>query len=324
MSTDQSPTSLSIGAVTRATGIAAETLRTWERRYGFPSPERTTGGHRLYPQETVSQLQLISRALAKGHRPRNIVGASRETLEALIGADLAPINARPEPTSEEPPSPPHQEHSGVLPPATQIERWLSAAREFDATQFERSFRRAWYIMGVVAFLENYAARFVRAVGDSWQAGTLSVGQEHFASERLRDFLTSQWRPLSDRSSGPVVICANLPGEEHTLGLHMAAVIMATSGCQVIFLGANTPLDEIAECAATSPGALAVMLSVSEASNPLTCRQDINELARSLPKECALVLGGAGAPHGLRGTKTIQNLTELSRWAPRLFVEHARR
>src|SRR3954466_15099583 len=77
-----------IGAVARMTGIDEHTLRIWERRYGFPRPERSSGGVRLYGAEDVRRLRLISRALSRGHRPGEVVAKDAETLEALLGAGL--------------------------------------------------------------------------------------------------------------------------------------------------------------------------------------------------------------------------------------------
>ena len=47
---------LSIAAVERDTGLSKDTLRVWERRYGFPSPERDAAGDRLYPPAQVARL----------------------------------------------------------------------------------------------------------------------------------------------------------------------------------------------------------------------------------------------------------------------------
>lgn len=55
----------SIRVVSNRTGIPADTLRIWERRYGFPKPERTPGGSRVYTDEDVARLQLVNRALAR-------------------------------------------------------------------------------------------------------------------------------------------------------------------------------------------------------------------------------------------------------------------
>ena len=64
---------LSIGALSRATRIPVETLRTWERRYGAPRPIRKPSGHRLYAASAVEHLRRVSRLLAQGHRPAEVL-----------------------------------------------------------------------------------------------------------------------------------------------------------------------------------------------------------------------------------------------------------
>ena len=55
--------------VLKETGIAADTLRAWERRYGLPMPQRSAGGHRLYSQRDI---ETINEASGGGafHLPR--------------------------------------------------------------------------------------------------------------------------------------------------------------------------------------------------------------------------------------------------------------
>lgn len=59
MTTPPEP-SLSIGQVSSRTGLSIATLRAWEARHGFPSPERLAGGHRRY---TVSDADAVIRVL---------------------------------------------------------------------------------------------------------------------------------------------------------------------------------------------------------------------------------------------------------------------
>ena len=81
------PVELSIGTLSSATGVPVDTLRTWERRYGFPVPTTRTGGsHRRYAAETIVQVRLIVRALELGHRPSAVVGRDpRASGEMLVG-----------------------------------------------------------------------------------------------------------------------------------------------------------------------------------------------------------------------------------------------
>ena len=74
---------MSIAAVERDTGIGKDTLRIWERRYGFPTPDRDGFGERSYPLEQVEKLRVIKRLLDQGHRPGRIVALPMETLLRL-------------------------------------------------------------------------------------------------------------------------------------------------------------------------------------------------------------------------------------------------
>ena len=57
------PDMLSIAAVERDTGIAKDTLRVWERRYGFPNPLRDSNDDQVYPADQIEKLRLLKRLL---------------------------------------------------------------------------------------------------------------------------------------------------------------------------------------------------------------------------------------------------------------------
>ena len=75
---------LTIGAVAMATGLSPDTLRVWQKRYGFPVPRRKPSGHRLYSPADVRRLRRISEALARGHRPGQVVPLAEPLLESLL------------------------------------------------------------------------------------------------------------------------------------------------------------------------------------------------------------------------------------------------
>ena len=52
--------------VLKETGLAADTLRAWERRYGLPVPQRTAGGHRLYSQRDIETIKWLMKRQADG------------------------------------------------------------------------------------------------------------------------------------------------------------------------------------------------------------------------------------------------------------------
>lgn len=304
---DTSQALLSIGAVSKATGIPSETLRTWERRYQYPRPVRSPKGQRLYAPETVEALNLVTQGLDSGHKPRQLLGRSVGELKDLLG-----ISDEPLPRIIEPPDMASQEP---------ILSWVRAARELDGETLEEGFRSAWYRLGAVEFLTQRVYPFLIAVGNAWARGELTVLHEHFTSERLRDFLAGIWRPLNSNARGPNLVLACLPGEQHCLGLHMTAVLAVISGFRLVFLGANTPLESIAEASVQSD-ALAVLISVSQATVPATCAEQLRTLDALLPPHTRLILGGAGSPaQSVPRAQHLNSLDALNTWIKTEALKH---
>ncbi len=81
---------VSIAAVERDTGVAKDTLRAWERRYGFPRPLRDAFGERVYPAEQVEHLRLVKRLMDQSQRP----GALLRQPIAELGERLAASPAK--------------------------------------------------------------------------------------------------------------------------------------------------------------------------------------------------------------------------------------
>lgn len=288
---------LSIGALAQAADIPVATLRTWERRYGFPVPTRKPSGHRVYPISTVARLRRIAEALARGYRAAEVVRASDRELEAfLLAIPAASIVATP-----------------LLVDATDA---LVAIRQFDASALTRMLTTEWARLGPVQFLEHRVAPLLRQVGEAWSDGRLEVAHEHFFSECLGDLLRTLRLPIAERSDGPLVVLATLPGEQHAMGLQMAALMLSVAGCRVCNLGADLPLDQTA-AQAKSSHARAVAVSVSRAHAGRRSAAEIKRLRTLLPRKIQLVVGGEGAPSGQAGVTVISNIEELDLWGRKL-------
>ena len=73
----------SITAAERETGLSKDVLRIWERRYGFPTPERDSNGERAYSSAQVDRLRLIKRLMDQGHRPGKLIATADDELNML-------------------------------------------------------------------------------------------------------------------------------------------------------------------------------------------------------------------------------------------------
>ncbi len=293
-------TGLSIGAVSRATGIPVETLRTWEQRYGFPVPERRPSGHRVYSPSTVPRLRRIHEALTRGCRTGDAVCATDAELSDLIsygsrGASVPPL-------AETGPR--------------RLEELIEAVRAFDGERLRGTLLHDWAALGPVNFLEHCAGPLVQLVGEHWSRGELQIRHEHFLSERLSDLLRLLRAPFDERAVGAPVILATLPGEQHTLGLQMAALAIAAAGARALCLGQETPAEQIASLASETQ-ARAVALSVSAAASPDAVDRALTDLRARLPATIAIIVGGAGAPAAREGVQRVTTFRELTDLVPRL-------
>jgi MerR family transcriptional regulator, light-induced transcriptional regulator len=293
---------LSIGALSRATGVPADTLRTWERRYGFPAPERLGSGHRRYSLTTLERLRLVTQAIGLGLRPSAVLPASAEELRTLVveargTGDRAPAQSVP-----------------VI--AVMWQQWLEHVASFEGRAFDRQLRIAWGQLGSERFLSELVGPFLRELGARWERGELGVRHEHFGSERLREFLVTQWRPPSDAATGPTCVLATLSGEEHVLGLHMAAVVLALANVRIVFLGADTPVDEIAKAVAQY-GAQAVVLSAAESGSTGAYDTALSALRDALPPAVPVVVGGRGFSDRVHGIVKLDTFEALEHWSREL-------
>ena len=288
---------LNIGALSTATGVPVETIRTWERRYGYPESQRNDAGHRIYELETIEHLRLVTTILSRGYRPSQLEGRSREELEELV--------ERTGGIEEEP--------DGLEEPEPMQWRadWFDAVTRFDRPELVGGMRNAYSRLNALDFLERMVSAFLTEVGMCWAESKIGVAHEHFASECVRDFLSERWRLLNKTAFGPPMVLATLPGEEHSLSLHMVALVATMADRRVVFLGANTPVEDIA-VAADHCEAESVAVSISECAATPDAVSFLIRLRELVGPEASVYAGGAGAPDEVRGVEVIKDLREFYR------------
>ena len=272
--------SSSIRVVSEVTGIPLDTLRAWERRYGFPKPlRREDSNRRLYSAGDVERLTWVARALERGYRPGDVIEKAPAEIRALLGEAIADV--RP---AREAPGDLARPDAGTL-----MERLLRN----DVAGIEADLRFAAAALGPRRFVTDIAHPLSIAVGAAWAEGKLAIRHEHLMTECLVTQLRLLLAAQQDSSGGPVVVLATLPTEPHTLGLQMAAVYLAVSSVRPRLLGANTPPGQVLE-AVHAFGAAAVGVTVTEVADPASTRRALRALARDLPRHAALWVGGGAA------------------------------
>jgi DNA-binding transcriptional MerR regulator/methylmalonyl-CoA mutase cobalamin-binding subunit len=264
-----------VRAVIARTGLSADVLRAWERRYGAVRPRRSPGGQRLYTEEDVARLALLRRATAAGQSISEIARLDLPALEALVEGGARARGGSDDDAADE-----------VAAAA------ISATERLDAAALEGTLRRAALGLGGTALVDHVLSRFLRRVGDRWHGGTLSPAHEHLASAAVRRVLAWVADSYAVGARAPRLVVATPAGELHELGAMLAAAAAAEEGWRVVYLGASLPAPHIAGAAEQS-GARAVALSaVHDADDALP--GELREAARLLPRGVPLLAGGAAA------------------------------
>lgn len=262
-----------IGSVERDTGIGRDTLRIWERRYGFPTPERNTKGERVYSDSQVRRLQVIRRLLDQGLRPGKVVPLGDEALGALAGT-LPEISSGADPVD-----------------ATHAEL-IALAAAGDLAGLNTALEQALARDGLRDFVLHTFAPLTGTVGELWAGGRLQVFEEHLITRHLVRFLDVATSRLGRPPGSPRVLLATLPGERHTLGLLMVEALLWHSGHATLSLGTDIPMEQIlAAVRRTKVQTVALSFSACYPRGPV--RAHLEELADRLPQGVSVWIGGAG-------------------------------
>ena len=273
---------LPIAAVERETGLGKDTLRVWEKRYGFPAPTRDSAGDRLYSTAQVQRLKQIRRLLDGGLRPGKVVGLDDAQLGQLLESQEPATTAFLSKTNNL-----DSLHSHLL------EELLHAIGTHDPRALRHGLSHAQLRMGLGAFVTDLVAPLTTAVGDAWAQGRFEIYEEHLYTEVITGVLRHAISTLAPQPVplGPKVLLTTLPQEQHSLGLLMVETLLALEGCTCVSLGTQTPLNDIAQ-AARAHRADVVALSFSNVHKPALVQASLRELRAQLPPATALWVGGA--------------------------------
>jgi len=305
---------LSISAVERDTGLSKDTLRVWERRYGFPLPQRDALGERSYPLDQVEKLRIVRRLMDGGHRPGRVVGMPIDELRRLSESSPEPVRraaaARP-----------------VEPVAPALIQYLELVRAHDLAALRRLLTQAQLSLGLARFVVEVVVPLNTLVGDAWMRGQLEIFQEHACTEVLHGVMRQALYllPQPPAEARPKVLLTTFPGEPHGLGLLLAEVLLGVDGAHCTSLGLQTPLWDTVLAARAFRSDI-VVLAFSGATHPQQVTDSLVELRAKLAPPVEVWVGGAApvlhrrTPAGITALATLGDLQgALRRWreqAPR--------
>jgi DNA-binding transcriptional MerR regulator len=225
-------------AVVQQTGVKPDTLRAWERRYGLPQPQRSSGGHRLYSHRDIQIIKWLAARQQEGLSISRAIDLWRQ----IESEGRDPLR------TSTPMAPPGPAVSPSLPAGEAIDQlrqaWISACEAFDEQQAERILSQAFAVHPPEVVCLELLQKGVAEIGDAWYENRMTVQQEHFATElAIRQVEALLLAAPAPTRPGRILIGAP-PEEEHVFSLLLLSFLLRRRGWDVRYLGANVPTERL--------------------------------------------------------------------------------
>jgi DNA-binding transcriptional MerR regulator/methylmalonyl-CoA mutase cobalamin-binding subunit len=276
----QKTASHTISDVERDIGVAKETLRVWERRYGFPQPNRDFNDERTYPLDQVERLARIKRLIDHGHRPGKLM--------ALSDAELAELGAK----------------AIALAPAVLSDPELAACmallRSHQGNALRAHLAQSLLRRGLRDFVMGLLVPLSAAVRHGWTSGTVATFEERMFVETIQHVLRPAIvaaAPIDDEGTAqpraPRVLLTTVPQERSCVGLLMTEALLALEGAHCTSLGPQTAVADIVAAAQALDSDI-VSLSFSSRVATRAIADSVAELRGRLGASAEVWAGGSGA------------------------------
>ncbi|MBM7567827.1 MerR family transcriptional regulator [Paenibacillus sacheonensis] len=264
----------SIKKVAELLGMQVVTIRAWENRYGVIAPRRSEGGHRIYSEEDVLTLRFLKRQLDENGL--KISEAVRLLRQSEPAADLVSRS------KEEPPNAPAH--------ANTINRLYESLIAYDSAKANEWVDYAFSMCDVDEVFHRILVPVLYRAGAEWEAGVITVAQEHFASQLVMSRISAFFRVFPVDAALPVTLAFCPEGESHHLGLMLFSLFLRQKGSEVIYLGPDTPFGGLLDMMRKKRVSI-VAISVTDSDKIGSLGDWIGSSLREAPY-MRFVLGGA--------------------------------
>lgn len=263
------PVLLPINAVERETGVTKELLRMWERRYGFPCPERDAQGDRIYPVEQVTKLRLIRRLIDSGYRPSKLMGLSIDELEHTLRSQT-------------------QARIDVSPDFE--EELMTVIKSNNPHEIQDYLAHNMVTMGLERFVLDFLQHANYFIGENWSRGNIQVHEEHLFLEMTQKIMRQAIANLRDVNRPPRILLTTPPEETHTQGILMVEALLRLDNADAVCFGAQMSVRDVAQAVQRHKMNI-VALSFSAAFPTTDAIEYLEELRFRLPLNIDIWAGG---------------------------------
>lgn len=265
----------SIKAITTLTGLPAETLRAWERRYAGITPARSDNGRRQYSQQDLEKLTLLAQLTRNGHTISKIAGLNCEALHNLQQSQAL--------------------HKNTLHPL--LDQIVEAVMDYRIDHCEQLLKRALVASEPLEYARDILLPALKKIGELWHEEKLSIAQEHMFTCCVNRIVLSMVNNLHNGSTNrPTMLFATPSGEPHECGILLGCLLAATLQYRCYFLGANLPGKDIVEATYHLQSDIIVIGMVKTPPEQTTIEQ-LRVIATAHETEASTIwIGGSGATY----------------------------
>ncbi|MBM3526410.1 MAG: hypothetical protein FJX57_25955, partial [Alphaproteobacteria bacterium] len=232
-----------------------------------------------YTDEDIARLRLLRDAVEHGHSIGRLAGLTDVELRHLAVSGRAATVA-----------------TGVASARrTSIDTaaLIAALQTYDATAIDQQISRLASVLPPLELLRDVLMPLMAQVGDDWHGRTARVAHEHLMSATMRNILGSFLRLYARREASTRLLFATPAGERHEMGTLGAAMLAASSGLGVAYLGPDLPAGDIVESVRPA-GVQVLVLGLTVTSSGKAKERELRTIVRDLQTEVELWVGGRGA------------------------------
>ncbi|WP_134324909.1 MerR family transcriptional regulator [Cumulibacter soli] len=249
-------------------GVSAATLRAWESRYGVVTPSRSDGGYRVYSSADLETLGLMAQLVADGSPP------------ALAAQEV------------------RRRASSIEPARTTIdagdttrldEAIVTSAAALDAQRLDVALDEIFARGSFETVVDDHLLPAMRALGEAWANGTVSVAGEHFAAHAVMRRLAAAYEAAAAPVGVARILVGLPPNARHEIGPLAFAIAARRRGLQVYYLGADLPIDNWVDAVRARRPA-AVVIAAASTSDAAQSRR-VLKAVRSAAPHTILAVGG---------------------------------
>ncbi len=264
-----------IRIVSKLTGLSADTLRAWERRYRAVVPSRDEHG-RMYTDADIERLNLLRQVVEAGHSISKLAAMSNEQLREILHQMQVSVSA--------------QSREQASESKVGLQQVLDALAVFDYVKVDQELTRLVVLLTPREMVREVIIPILQKVGEYWESGQFRISQEHMLSTIIRNVLGTMLRLYSKQQAHTRILFATPSGEHHEFGILSAATLAASGGLGLVYLGANLPADEIVETAVRS-SVQVVALGIVASQGAKESLKGLHQVCRKLPEKTEVWVGG---------------------------------